>query len=329
MSPPDAPGGLAPRKRDTVLVTGAGGFIGRAVVSHLLAQGWHVHGLDRGSGAGLAGVRHTAVDLADPAALDRTAAAFHGADAIIHLAAAAHGQAKDPGTRDLNVRATRQLADLARRAGLRRFVHVSTVGVHGGRSGPEPLDERAPLAPHTPYAMSKCDAENAVRDALAGSATDWVIVRPVLVYGAQPPGNLARLIRWIERDWPLPLGCVRNRRSLLARQNLADFLALCLIHPAAAREAFLVADGHDLSTPQLVRLLAQGLARRPHLWCVPPAMLRVGAALIGRQALFEQVCGDLAVDIGKARNRLGWTPPLDPEAALQEAGREHRRRVHR
>ena len=154
---------------------------------------------------------------------------------------------------------------------------------------------------------------------------ELVIIRPPLVYGIGAPGNFARLIKLISLGLPLPFGMVDNRRSLISLDNLVDFIAFSALHPRAAGQLFLVSDGNDVSTPQMVRALAQGMGRRPLFLPIPEWCLKYGAKLIGKEAMYKQLCGSLRVDSAKARDLLGWSPKFDTQYELEKIGRFHAR----
>jgi nucleoside-diphosphate-sugar epimerase len=247
------------------------------------------------------------------------------ADAVLHLAARAHvmrEQASDPlaAYRATNTAGTLHLAEQAAAVGVRRFVFVSTVKVLGEASPHGlPFNEAAQPAPTDPYAVSKREAEQGLAAIGARTGMEVVIVRPPLVYGPGVKANFAALMRAVARGWPLPLGAIDNRRSLVALDNLVDFLLLCLAQPAAADQTFLVSDGEDLSTTDLLRRLGQAIGRPARLLPVPATLLTAAATLAGRGAAAQRLCGNLQVDITKARTLLGWTPPISVDEGLRRA----------
>jgi nucleoside-diphosphate-sugar epimerase len=241
------------------------------------------------------------------------AAAFEGIHAVVHLAARAHqiGERPGPGAdeayRAANVDSAVAAAAAAKAAGCRRFVLVSSVGVHGDASQGRPIDEQSPLLPREPYACSKVEAEQAVSRLLAGSATECVIMRPTLVYGPGCPGNFRLLVRLVDRLPVLPFAALRRRRSLIGIDNLCDALVVAASHPGCAGRAFLVCDGEDVDVGGLVLMIARGLGRTtPRQWAVPERLLRAIARLAGRGAAFDKLAGELRVD-GSAFGRVtGW-----------------------
>ncbi|MDF3194679.1 NAD-dependent epimerase/dehydratase family protein [Pseudomonas sp. 1928-m] len=303
------------------LVTGANGFIGSALVEHLQAQGWRVRGALRQP-------CHAPGDWVQVASLDADTdwrQALQGCDVVVHTAARAHvlrEQLDDPLTelRRVNVEGTLVLAEQALAVGVRRFVFISSIGVNGAVSAGAFRETDLP-APHSPYAQSKLEAEQGLRSLLRGQSMELVIVRPALVYAAHAPGNFARLLKLVSSGFPLPLASLDNRRSMIALSNLVSLLEVCLRHPSAAGELFLAADDGDVSTADLVRLLAQGMGRKAHLLPMPVGLLALGARLIGKQILYTQLCESLRVDISKARDVLGWQAPNDMHEALLESGR--------
>jgi nucleoside-diphosphate-sugar epimerase len=305
-----------------VLVTGANGFIGRAVIDRLLrAEGYAVRAAVRQHPAALpADVECTPGEL-NP---DRDwTDSLRGVDLVVHLAARVH-MMREPSAspldeyRRVNVAGTVTLARSAADAGVRRFIYLSSLKVHGNTGR---FSEQSAPQPADPYAQSKHEAETELRRIAVEKRLDVVVIRPPLVYGPGARANFDTLMRAIARGVPLPLGAVRNRRSLVGIDNLVDFIMTCLAHPGAAHETFLVADGEDLSTPDLVRRLARAMGRRPRLFPVPGSFLRTGAFLCGRRDIAERLVESLQADITKARTRLGWSPPVGVDEGLMRAAR--------
>jgi nucleoside-diphosphate-sugar epimerase len=308
-----------------VLVTGANGFVGRAVAQHLQRlPGMAVVCSMRQAGlwGDISGVRMVSGDLGQAADWSD---ALAGVDAIVHAAARVHvmqDTAVDPLAqfRAINVQGTLNLAHQAARAGVRRFVFISSVKVNGeatlpGRSFTE--DDRP--APQDAYGLSKWEAEESLRALCSQTGITLVIIRPVLVYGPGVRANFAALMRAVQRGWPLPLGAVHNRRSLVGLDNLVDLITLGLTHPQAAGQTFFASDGHDLSTAELVQGLARAAGVPVRLWPVPVPMLRLVAALLGKSDQAQRLCGNLQVDIGKARQLLNWQPPVRVDEGLRRA----------
>ena len=251
--------------------------------------------------------------------------AVDGCDAIVHLAARAHvlkEAAADPlaAFREANLQLPLACAQAAIDAGVRRFVFVSSIGVHGNQTDGKPFEVHDALAPSSPYAQSKMEAERTLKVLCQNKGMELVVVRPPLVCGPHAPGNFASLMRALQCGIPLPLGAVTaNRRSLVALDNLVDLLLTCLDHPAAAGEAFLVSDGEDLSTADLLRRLGQAMNKPTRLFPVPPSLLQFGANLLGKGDMAQRLLGNLQVDISHTRDTLNWTPPISVDEGLRRA----------
>lgn len=311
-------------KSSSYLITGASGFIGRCLFDRIQSMGLEVRGTSRRL------ISMTA-DWTQIANIDRNtnwSPALCGCDVVVHTAGRAHvlrEQETNPleQFREVNVEGTLNLARQAMDAGVRRFVFISSIGVNGAETPlGEPFTEATAPRPQQAYAQSKLEAEQALRRLVAGQPMELVIVRPPLVYAGHAPGNFGRLLGLVAKGLPLPLGRIRNARSMIALQNLVGFLHLCITHPAAANETFVVADGQDVSTPQLVELLAEGMGHRARLLPVPGWALRTGLTALGRKGLGQQLCGSLQVDATKARTLLGWQPEVSAADALRDSARQ-------
>lgn len=311
----------------TVLVTGANGFVGRAICERFLQSGATVRGavraVDRAVPLGVQKVVAGDVELrADRAALLR------GIELVVHAVGRAHqmrDRAQDPlsAHRKVNVEGTIELAREAAAHGVRRFAYVSSVKVHGeGRATPY-VESDLP-APADPYAVSKWEAEQALRQLGSQTGLEVVIVRPPLVYGPGVGANFLRLMQFVARGLPLPLGAIRNRRSLVFVGNLADAVFRAATSPAAPGKTYLVSDGMDLSTPDLVRAIASALGCPARLLPVPPGAIRLGAALLGKRHAAERLLGSLFVDSSAIRRDLGWLPPFSVAEGLGVTARSFR-----
>jgi nucleoside-diphosphate-sugar epimerase len=252
--------------------------------------------------------------------------ALHGCTTVMHLAARVHVMAERASNpflefRRVNVDGTLNLGRQAAAAGVRRFVFVSSVKVNGeSTSANHPYTAADAPAPQDPYGISKMEAEQGLRQIAAGTGMEVVIIRPPLVYGPGVKANFASLIRAVQRGIPLPLGSVtHNRRSFVALDNLVDLLITCIDHPAAANQTFLVSDGEDLSTADLLRRLGHAMDKPARLFPVPPSLLQLGATLLGKGDMAQRLLGNLQVDISHTRNTLNWNPPVSVDEGLRRA----------
>lgn len=305
-----------------LLVTGANGFIGNAFCLEAVSRGFTVLGttrklcdLPKGIGKFVLNNIDDGTDWGD---------VIVGFDAVVHLAARVHlmqDTVAIPVTefRRVNLQGTLKLARQAAAAGVRRFLFISSIGVNGAETFHHSFTAQDVVAPHSPYAVSKCEAELGLVALAAETGMEVVIVRPPLVYGPNAPGNFGSLIRWLKRGIPLPLGAIYNRRSLVALDNLVDLMLMCLTHPAAANQTFLVSDGEDVSTTELLRRMSQALGRPARLIPVPVSWLKLAAAMVGKQDVAQRLCGSLQVDIEKTRLLLGWTPRISLDEGLKRA----------
>ncbi|EKV26316.1 UDP-glucose 4-epimerase [Caenispirillum salinarum AK4] len=306
-----------------VAVTGATGFVGTALCPRLRSAGLAVRALVRRAPAPPSAPEFDEtvvlgdIETAPPSALVE---ALKGCDAVVHLAAKVHVMNPTPADevdfRAANVTATRRLAEAAVAAGVPRFVFLSTIKVNGEATGPGAVfrPDDAP-GPEDLYARSKAEAEEALL--AVHRLAEPVVLRPPLVYGPCVKGNMRALARLALKPFPLPLGLVRNRRSLVGLANLCSALEHLTVAPgdAVARRVFLVSDGRDLSTGELVGLMRRAVGRSPRLLPVPPALLRAALAASGRGAMADRLLGDLCVDASALR-ATGWTPPASVEEEL-------------
>jgi nucleoside-diphosphate-sugar epimerase len=222
--------------------------------------------------------------------------------------------------RRVNTEGTLNLARQSVSAGVRRFIFLSTVGVNGNSTPTgKCFTETDTALPHDPYSVSKYEAEVGLRAISKSTGIEIVIIRPTLVHGGKAPGNFGKLTRLVAKGLPLPLAAINNRRSLVGIDNLVDFIVTCLTHPAAVNETFLVSDGEDLSTPDLIRRMARAMNQPACLLPVPNAMLMAAATVIGKRDVAQRLCGSLQVDISKARALLGWNPPVSVDEGLRRA----------
>lgn len=305
-----------------VLVTGASGFVGTALTARLARGGLIVRGTVRGHVPEAQSVEWVSVGNIGPNTDWQSALA--GVGTVMHLAARVHvmnerAEGALPAFRRVNVEGTRRLAEQAAECSVRRLVFVSSVKVNGERSLPgKPFTIFDTPAPEDAYGQSKLEAEQVLRDVASETGLEVVIVRPPLVYGWGVKGNFARLVQLISRGVPLPLAAVRNRRSMIALDNLVDFLVCCGKHDEAAGNTFMVSDDEALSTPDLICRLAHAMDRTARLFTLPVKLLRTAGRLIGRNADVERLVGSLEVDISHTREKLGWKPPLTVDEGLRK-----------
>ena len=309
-------------KVETVLVTGGSGFLGGALLRHLDTSGQY---------SLIAALRKECSDLpqsirrflfADLTADVDWRNALDQVDVVVHCAARVHvmdESAADPLTefRRVNVDATLNLARQAARAGVKRFIYISSIKVNGESTSPGIAftADDAP-APMDPYGISKFEAELGLKALAIATAMEVVIIRPVLVYGAGVKANFLSMIRWLQRAMPLPFGAVHNKRSLVSLDNLVDLIVTCMRHPSAANQTFLVSDGHDVSTTELLRSLSAALHKPSLLIPLPVCLMVAAAKLLGKEAVAQRIFGSLEVDISKNQRLLGWVPPVSFSRAL-------------
>ena len=308
-----------------ILVTGARGFVGRALCAELLLRNCEVRYVVRNL-ANVSEKNSTGVyEVLDIGATTNWTEALFNVDIIVHLAARVHimhDNAADPLTvfRAINVEGTLNLARQAAAAGVRRFVFVSSIKVNGEQTQiGQPFTEKDRAVPVDPYGISKYEAEVGLRRITKETGMEVVVIRPVLVYGPSVKGNFLSMMRWLHKGIPLPLGSIKNSRSLVALDNLVDLIVTCLHHPAAANQTFLVSDGEDISTTQLLQYTASAMGVSSRLMPVPALMIQVAAKLLGKGEVAQRLCGNLQVDISKARQLLGWAPPISVREGLRRA----------
>jgi nucleoside-diphosphate-sugar epimerase len=311
-----------------ILVTGANGFIGRALCEALAASGRKVRKALRAVGPD----DTNAIAVGNIGPGTDWDAALEGVGSVVHLAARTHvlrETAADPLAeyRRINVAATERLARAAAASGVRRLVFVSSVKIHGERTEVRPFTEDDASHPEDAYGESKREAEQALARVATETGLQAVVLRPPLVYGPGVKGNFLRLMNLVARGVPLPLGAIANRRSLIYAGNLADAIIKALGTPQAAGRTYLVSDCEDVSTPDLVRALAQSLGVKPRLVPLPLAALRIAAALAGRRAEFARLAGSLQVDSSRIRRELDWRPRFTLARGLAETAQWYRNRV--
>ncbi|MFI8735972.1 UDP-glucose 4-epimerase family protein [Ectopseudomonas toyotomiensis] len=302
-----------------VLLTGATGFVGGALLRYLSTAGACVVAAVRSSGTRR--FSEHVFEVGDISADTQWASALEGTTVVVHTAARAHISqevSSDPLTeyRGVNVEGTLNLARQAAIAGVNRFVFISSIGVNGNVNV-RPFSALDVPHPVEPYAQSKWEAERGLWRIQQETGMELVIIRPPLVYGPGAPGNFGSLVRWVGKGIPLPLGAIHNRRSLVGIDNLVDLTVRCIDHPAAANQVFLAGDGRDLSTTELLRLVGDAMGRPARLIPVPAGVLKLSAALLGRKAMAQRLLGSLQVDISQTCETLDWQPPFTVEEGLK------------
>lgn len=301
-----------------ILVTGASGYLGRACAGAFAGAGWTVRAASRSGWASNALLEH--VVTGDLSSQTDWASALDGVDVVLHLAGVAHQPQADERTyRRVNVDATVQLARTAARAGVLRFIFLSSIAVYGRHAGAKHVDEATQPVPEDAYGRSKIDAEHAIASAAAGSSMTWTVIRPPLVYGPAAPGNFGRLVALVRRGIPLPLLTARAPRSYIGLDNLISSLLCAATHPAAANRIFVVSDDEDVGTADLVRLISAGIGRPARLWWLPETILRWGAAAIGRGSDAARLLDTLQIDCRQIKDVLGWQPPVPLREGVQRA----------
>lgn len=305
-----------------VLVTGASGFVGNRLVNQLQKSGRPVRAASRRLRPATESVGVDSILTGNLGPETCWRSALQGVQTVVHLAARVHVMDETASDslaefRRVNVSGTLQLARQAADAGVRRFVFVSSVKVNGEQTQPgRPFSADDMPAPMDAYAMSKLEAEQALLDLAKTTGLEVVIIRPVLIYGPGVRANFLKMMQWLYRGLPLPLGAIDNQRSLLAVDNLVSLISVSLEHRDAANQVFLASDGEDISTPALLRRLARALGKPARLMPIPGVVLTTVAGLLGQRDAANRLCGSLQVNIAKTRRVLGWTPPLTLDAGL-------------
>ena len=310
-----------------VLVTGANGFVGLNTCRVLREGGFVVRAAVRRADRLPARLSEDEIAVTgDIGPGTDWEPVLEGVSAVVHLAGRVHVLREtvlDPQGEfyTANVDGTELLARAATSAGVQRFVYVSSIGVNGKSTNGVPFTEGHAPSPHNSYAISKWEAEKALHRVAEETGLEVTILRPPLIYGRGVKANFLRLMRLVDRDLPMPLKSIDNRRSLIYVGNLADAIAACIDQPKAAGETFLVSDGEDVSTPELIRRIARSLGRSARLLPLPPSLVRVSAHLLKQSASVEPLLDSLEVDSGKIVNTLGWRPPYTMVKGLEETAK--------
>ncbi|MEH8015840.1 SDR family oxidoreductase [Rheinheimera muenzenbergensis] len=301
---------------EKILLTGATGFVGQAVLKAI--SGFEV--ISVGRRAPDRQSRFFQAELTDNTDF---LPALTGVTVVIHAAARAHimhDEVVDPLAeyRNVNVAATLNLARQAAAAGVKRFIFISSVKVNGEQTFVgQPFTAQQPPEPQDAYGLSKAEAEAGLKLIAGQSGMELVIIRPPLVYGPGVKGNFATLLKLAQKNLPLPLGAIVNKRSLVALDNLVDLIVTCITHAKAANQTFLVSDDKDISTTELLKLLTIAAGHKPRLLPVPVNWLQFAAKLTGKQAVISRLCGDLQLDINHTKATLSWVPPLSVEDGIK------------
>lgn len=304
-----------------ILLTGATGFVGSAFLQDCLAKNIACTAAVRSHSAKFSTQVPQAV-VGDLSATQNWSQALQGVDVVVHCAARAHvmkDAAQDPLCvyREANTHATLNLARQAAQAGVKRFVFISSIKVNGEWTEQgKPFTPDDTHIPTDPYGISKYEAEQGLKQIAQQTGLEVVVIRPPLIYGKGVKGNFASMLRWIQKGVPLPLGAVHNQRSLVALDNLVSFMQLCCVHPQAANQTFLIADGEDVSTTQLLQRVATAYGVTARLLPIPVGLMTLAARVLGKGAVANRLFGNLQVDSRKARELLGWKPVVTMEDQL-------------
>lgn len=298
-----------------VLITGAGGFIGKNFQKHTVEC--NVRNVVRRPP-----IHANEIEIKR---IDGTTN-WHGylneVNAVVHFASLAHESAWEATQNELysvNVEGSVNLAKSSISAGVKRFIFLSSIGVNGNNTHRTPFSFLSDPQPHDDYSVSKFEAEKQLKELFEGSATELVIIRPPLVYGPGVKANFLSMLKWVSRGVPLPLGGIRNnKRSLVYVENLVDLIKVCIDHPAAANQTFLVSDGEDVSTCALLKRVAHALEVKSLLLPIPPSWLGFAGWLLGKHGIEQRLCSSLQVDISHTKNTLNWKPPYSMEEGLKK-----------
>jgi nucleoside-diphosphate-sugar epimerase len=308
----------------TVLLTGASGFVGKAVLNAAKQSGLKVRPVFRSIDS-VKGYPEAVLVSGLDGATDWSQA-LKGVDVVIHAAARAHimlEEALDPLAeyRRVNVEGTLNLARQAAAIGVRRFVFISSIKVNGEATAPgRPFIADDAPAPEDAYGLSKAEAEAQLKQLVQEMGMEVTIIRPPLIYGPGVKGNFDSLVRWVHRGLPLPLGGVtQNRRSLVGLDNLVDLILVCADHPKAANQTFLISDGEDLSTTELIKRIGKALKQPACLLWVPAGVISFIAGLLGKKRIAQRLLSSLQVDIGKTCELLDWKPSVAVDEGLRRA----------
>lgn len=308
------------QKKTKILVTGSNGFVGKALCQELSDSGYSVLGSIRDSALLVEDQKYIVVETLD-SETDWTVA-LEGCDIVIHLAARAHmlnDNVDDPlvAFRLTNTQGTLNLAEQAAKCGVSRFIFLSSIGVNGATTSGIPFNSNDLPSPHSPYAVSKLEAEIGLRSIAQRTSLDVVIIRPPAIYGRNAPGNFGVIEKFIKLGIPLPVGSIDNKRSLVAIQNIVSFIAVCIEHKNAVNELFFVSDNQDLSTLEVIMLMGKLIAKKPRTFKLPLKFVRFIFAVLGKQKAGVSLMSDLQIEIDRSRELLEWSPPFSPRVLIE------------
>jgi UDP-glucose 4-epimerase len=308
----------------TILLTGATGFVGQQLLKNLVEHNdLALRIAVRTPEAQLFAPGISVFRSIDLSAQTNWAEVVEGCDVVIHAAARAHimnEKAKDPlqEFRKVNTEGTLNLAAQAAKSGVKRFIFISSIKVNGeSTSANKPFSADDLPNPQDPYAISKYEAEQGLQELAAKTGMEVVIIRPPLIYGPGVKGNFQRMLFWLQKGLPLPLGAVNNKRSFVSIENLNSLIMTCISNPRAANQVFLVSDGDDLSTTELLRRISHLINKPARLLPIPQILLSWAATVVGRKEIFERLCGSLQLNINKTKDLLDWEPQVSVDEALE------------
>lgn len=305
----------------TVLLTGATGFVGSALTERLHQRHYTVRAAVRRISDTLPSAIQQ-ITIGDLLPDTAWIPSLDNVDTVIHLAARVHimrDTATNPLTefRNTNTVATINLAQQASTHGVRRFIYLSSIKVNGENSRlGTPFTAEDEYIPTDPYGLSKYKAEQGLRKIAASTGMEVIIIRPSLVYGPGVKANFLSMMQWLQKGIPLPLGAINNQRSLVALDSLVDLITTCIDHPNAANQTFMISDGEDISTTELLQCMGQALGKPARLLPIPQGFLTTSLKLLGKEAIARRLCNSLQVDITKTREVLGWNPVINVDEAL-------------
>ncbi len=307
----------------TILITGASGFVGNALRSKFQNSGIsYITALRRFCNNQN---EFKNIVIGEISSQTNWKSALDNVKCVIHLAARVHVMKEISLSplaefRRINVEGTRNLAQQAVEAGVKRFIYLSSIKVNGESTPPNTyFSSNDSVNPQDPYGISKWEAEQALHQISAGTGLEVVIIRPPLIYGPNSKGNFASMLKWLRRGVPLPFGNINNQRSLVSLENLCDLILQCTVHPAAAGQTFMVSDNDDLSTTELLTRTASAMGIKPNLFNVPQKLLELSTTLLGQSDLSQRLFGSLQVDISKTRDMLNWKPLISVDEGLKRA----------